>query len=417
MLMPGSQAKSATETENASKEMRLLEAAAQELNARGIAGASIARIAHALGLTRAAVYYYVKDRDTLAAQCYVQTCSSMRADLETALRWRANGLDKLLVFLRLSLDPTRSPLAALSELDYFDGRRRAEIAAAHAQNVDTLRALIRSGVDDGSIRPCDDEIVAQTLIGTITWIPLSVDWVEGTEETFRARTVEALADLIVNGYAADPAFRFMPPITIDKFFPPAPQAFDRRGSAAAKIEQVLMTASRLFNRRGIDGTSLDDIMAELGATKGALYHYLDNKPDLVARCYRRAYALYERFADASEQFGKTGLERGLIGLYLNVEAHAHELSPLIQMAGSGALPASLKRDTRRRSRALQQRFREFGQQGQRDGSFRTIDFDAVSQLGAGAFEWLPKWFRADDPRRDGALADEIVTLFIRGLRT
>ncbi|HKD20503.1 MAG TPA: TetR/AcrR family transcriptional regulator [Rhizomicrobium sp.] len=416
MLMPGAAAKPATETEGASKEMRLLEAAAQEFNARGIAGASIARIARALGLTRAAVYYYVKDRDTLAAQCYAQTCSSMRADLETALRWRANGLDKLLVFLRLSLDPARAPLAALSELDYFGGRRRAEIAAAHARNVDTLRALVRSGVDDGSIRPCDDEVIAQTLIGTVTWIPLSVDWVEGTDETFRARTVEALADIVVNGYAADRDFRFRPPIPIEAFFPSPPQAFDRRANSDAKIEQVLMTASRLFNRRGIDGTSLDDIMAELGATKGALYHYLDNKTDLVARCYRRAYGLYERFADASEQLGRSGLERGLIGLYLNVEAHARELSPLIQMAGSGALPANVKRDTRRRSRGLQRRYTEFGLQGQRDGSFRPIDFDAVSQLGAGAFEWLPKWFRADDPRRDGALAQEIVTLFVRGLR-
>ena len=52
---------------------------------------------------------------------------------------------------------------------------------------------------------------------------------------------------------------------------------------------MLMTASRLFNRRGIDGTSLDDITAGLGATKGALYHYLDNKTDLVARCHQAGF--------------------------------------------------------------------------------------------------------------------------------
>jgi AcrR family transcriptional regulator len=415
MLMPDAAAKAATE-ETASKEMRLLEAAAQEFNARGIAGASIARIARAMGLTRAAVYYYVKDRDTLAAQCYAQTCSSMQADLETALRWRASGLDKLLVFLRLSLDPARAPLAALSELDYFDGRRRAEIAAAHARNVGRLRALVRAGVDDGSIRACDDEIIAQTLIGTITWIPLSVDWVEGTDATFRARTVEAVCDLVVNGESADSNYVFEPPVSIDSFFPAPPRAFDRKALAAAKIEQMLATASRLFNRRGIDGTSLDDVMEALGATKGALYHYLDNKTDLVARCYRRGLALYERFADASEQYGRSGLERGLIGLYLNVQAQARELSPLIQMAGASALPAAVKREITRRSRALQKRFRAFGEEGLADGSFRALDFDAVSQLGAGPFEWLPKWFRADDPRSKDALAREIVTFFIRGLR-
>ena len=414
--MPGARAGNATEPESASKELCLLEAAAQEFNARGIAGASIARIAKAMGLTRAAVYYYVKDRDTLAAQCYAQTCSTMRADLETALRWRANGLDKLLVFLRLSLDPQRAPTAALSELDYFSGRRRAEIAAAHERNVESLRGLIREGIADGSIRSCDDEIAAQSIIGFITWIPLSVDWVEGTDSTFRARTVEAACDMIVNGQAAGPDFEFVPPVAIEAFFAPPPQAFDRESVAAAKIEQMLMTASRLFNARGIDGTSLDDVMAALGATKGALYHYLDNKSDLVARCYKRGFALYERFADACAAHGRNGLERGLIGTYLNVQAHARGLSPLIQMAGAAALPAAVKRDITRRSRALQKRFRAFGDEGLADGSFRPLDFDTVAQLGAGAFEWLPKWFRTDDPRAQSVLAQEIIALYVRGLR-
>ena len=215
MLMPS--AKPAADA--ISKEMRLLEAAAQEFNARGIAGASIARIARAMGLTRAAVYYYVKDRDALASLCYAQSCAVMRADLEIALKQRAKGLDKLLVFLRFSLDPKRAPVAALSELDYFTGRRRAEIAAAHVRNVETLRGLIRDGVADGSIRPCDDEIIAQTIIGIMTWIPLSVDWVEGTDETFRARTAEAFCDFIVNGEAADPISHSSRPSTSNRSFP------------------------------------------------------------------------------------------------------------------------------------------------------------------------------------------------------
>src|SRR5579864_8087533 len=48
----------------------LLEAAAAEFNARGISRASISRIAAAKGLTRAAVYYYVRDRDDLVFQAY-----------------------------------------------------------------------------------------------------------------------------------------------------------------------------------------------------------------------------------------------------------------------------------------------------------------------------------------------------------
>lgn len=399
----------------AARHAALLAEAAQEFNARGIAGASVARIAKRLGLSRAAVYYYVADRNDLAVQCYRHTCAVMAADLAAAAKAK-RGLDKVFAFLRLALDPERPPLAALTELEYLKDRDGAEIAAAHAGNVETLRHFIRAGMVDGSIRACDDEIAAQTLIGTITWIPLSVDWVEGTDGTYRARTVEALIDVLNRGEATDPGFEFVPPVAIVEFFPPASNAFDRRAASAAKVEQLLMTASQLFNRRGIDGTSLDDITAELGATKGALYHHLKSKGDLVVRCYRRGFTLYERFADTAEAHGRNGLDRGLIGLYLNVQAHASGLSPLIQMVGASALPAGVRREITRRARALQRRFMSFGKEGLKDGSFRRIDFDAVAQLGAGAFQWLPKWFSFDDPRAGEALARQIVDLFIRGLR-
>ena len=400
----------------AAKHAALLDVAAQEFNARGIAGASIGRIARAMGLTRAAVYYYVKDRDDLAAQCYRRSCEIMASDIDIAAKAGGTGLACLLAYIRTALNPERVPCAVLGELDYFEGRTREAIVRAHESNVAKIRAFIRAGIEDGSVRPCHDEIVAQTLVGTIAWIPLSMDWVEGTDETFRARTVESLVDLVVNGYSRDPAFAFVPPVAIESFFPAPTNVFDRRAASAAKIEQLLRTASQLFNQRGIDGTSLDDITAELGATKGALYHYLANKSDLVVRCHRRGSALYKAFADAAEKFGRNGLESGLIGLYLNVQAQASGLSPLIQLAGSGALPPAIRNEIRRRSRVLQKRFEGFGHKGLADGSSRNVDFDAVAQLSAGAFEWLPKWFSADEPRAREGLAREIVDLFVRGLR-
>jgi AcrR family transcriptional regulator len=415
MLQPNSR----IATEAGHREARhaaLLDAAAQEFNARGIAGASIGRIAKAMGLTRAAVYYYVKDRDDLAAQCYRRSCEITAADLDAAGRVAGAGLAWVLAYIRAALDPDRVPCAVLGELDYFEGRTREAIVRAHESNVAKIRAFIRAGIEDGSVRPCDDEIVAQTLVGTIAWIPLSVDWVEGTDETFRARTAESLVDLIVNGYSKEPDYVFVPPVVIESFFPAPTNAFDRRATSAAKIEQLLRTASRLFNRRGIDGTSLDDITAELGATKGALYHYLANKTDLLVRCHRRGSVLYKDFADAAEKFGRNGLESGLIGLYLNVQAQASGLSPLIQLAGSGALPLAIRTEIRRRSRVLQKRFEGFGRKGLVDGSSRNVDFDAVAQLGAGAFEWLPKWFRTDESGARDDLAREIVDLFVRGLR-
>ena len=86
------------------------------------------------------------------------------------------------------------------------------------------------------------------------------------------------------------------------------------------------------------------------------------------------------------------------------------------MDGHEALPPAFRRSLRRRNRAIQQRYEGFGDLGIADGSFRPIDFNAVSQFTAGAFEWLPKWFDPADPRAEEILADEIVRLFENGLR-
>jgi len=414
MLQPAARKESEVESRDL-RHAALLDAAAQEFNARGISGASVARIAHALGLTRAAVYYYVKDRDDLAAQCYARSCALMADDLAHAFE-AADGLERILAFVRRALEPARAPSAVLSELDYLEGHQHDEILEAHNSNIETLRSFVRAGIADGSVRRCDDEIIAQTVFGVIAWTPLSIAWVEDTDSDFRARTVEALTDLLTNGEAKARAFRFLPHVSIRTFFSQPWNAFDRKAAAAAKIEQLLMTASRLFNRHGIDGTSLDDVTAALGATKGALYHYLKSKNDLVLRCYRRSFDLTERFADACEALGRNGLERSLIGLYLNVQAHTSGLAPLVLMSGASALPAAARREIMRRARRLQKRFRSFGEEGLMDGSFRSIDFDVVAQLGAGAFEWLPKWFSPHDSRAPEQLAREIVDLFVRGLR-
>lgn len=415
MLQPGPQAleKLAARTREA-RVAALLDEAAREFNARGVAGASLSRIARAVGLTRAALYYYVKDRGDLALQAYLRGCERMADDL-TASADASDGLSAVLAWLRLSLDADRPAQAVLSELDVLPEPGRSRVAAAHALNVERLRALIRGGVADGSIRSCDDEVIAQALIGSVAWAQLTEAWVEGDHTVFRAHRAEALADLIADGQAADPATPFTCPVSIDGFFPRAPNAFDRDAVAQAKLDQLLMTASQLFNRRGVEGVSLDEIAGELGATKGAVYHYLENKTDLVVRCYRRAFDIYERIS-AATAVGRTPLEQSLIGLWLNVQAHASGLSPLIQMAGAEALPAGPRREIQGRARAIQRHFRAMGDAGVASGVNRDIDIDTLSEIGAGVFQWLPKWFDRDDPRAAGAVADELTRLFIGGLR-
>lgn len=50
---------------------------------------------------------------------------------------------------------------------------------------------------------------------------------------------------------------------------------------ALKRNQILDVAQRLIYTKGYEQMSIQDILAELGISKGAFYHYFDSKPNLL----------------------------------------------------------------------------------------------------------------------------------------
>jgi AcrR family transcriptional regulator len=67
-----------------------------------------------------------------------------------------------------------------------------------------------------------------------------------------------------------------------------------RGEATR--ERILEAAARAFDRRGYLGVNLNDVVQELGLTKGALYHFFPTKERLAAEIVRRHFAAWERLA-------------------------------------------------------------------------------------------------------------------------
>jgi AcrR family transcriptional regulator len=51
--------------------------------------------------------------------------------------------------------------------------------------------------------------------------------------------------------------------------------------AKSRIGEVYATAARLFEQRGYDATSIQDIADELGVLKGSLYYYFSSKEELL----------------------------------------------------------------------------------------------------------------------------------------
>lgn len=400
-----------------SKRDAVLDAAARQLNARGVSQTSLSEIAAGLGVSRAALYYYVEDREDLVFQCYRRACEAMARDLDAAAKAAGSGLDRLSAFVDLALDADRPEPAALAEVGALGSPHRETIEGLHHGNVAQLIDLIEAGQDDGSIRPCDPLIVAQAIVGVVSWIPLVPRWTGEPEAGFRARARSGALTLVRDGVATDPqAALAFDPLDIALLRRPRGNAFDRDAAAAQKLEELLRAASRLFNRKGIEATSIDEIAAEVGATKGAVYHYLTDKPDLVARCFRRAFNLSDRILQAVELAPGTAMQRNLAGVALLVEANlTDEFCPLAPLAGVEALPLEARDEIVARVRALEQGYPQVAREGLADGSVRDVDLTAVAQAMAGAFGWLHKWWRPE-LASPAAVISEHLRLLAGGLR-
>lgn len=387
----------------------VLNEAARRLNASGVSLASLSEIAQALGLTRAALYYYVEDRDDLVFQCYRRACEVMARDLDAAAKAPGTGLDRLKAFVELSLEEERPEPAVLSEVASLPSPQRETIEGLRQGNLAQLIDLIEAGQRDGSIRPAHSLVVAQAIVGMVSWIPLAPRWTGEPQAGFRERAKAGALTLVGEGVAADPERALgYAPLDIAILRPERGNLFDRDAAGAMKLEELLRAASRLFNRKGVDATSVDEIAAEVGATKGVIYHYLADKPDLVARCYRRAFSLSDRILSAVEMAGGSAIERVLSGTALLVEANVRdEFCPLAPLAGVEALPVEARDEIVARVRSLEHGYPEVAREGLADGTVRDVELTGVAVAMAGAFGWLHKWFAPEIVAPQVVVAEQV----------
>src|SRR6201999_1493163 len=62
----------------------------------------------------------------------------------------------------------------------------------------------------------------------------------------------------------------------------------RRGRPGYDLEAVLQAAVEVFNERGYDGASMEDLSKRLGIAKSAIYHHVAGKEELLRMALDRA---------------------------------------------------------------------------------------------------------------------------------
>jgi AcrR family transcriptional regulator len=172
----------AEETRFQLQKNRMLKAAARCFNQKGFSGTSLRDVADVLGLTDAALYYYVRNKEELVYLCYVRAADLGREALEKARIEGRDGMDVMLRYLRYHIEMIvgeDGPIAIMSEIPSLKPEHRDEVLELSRQHSTKFEAVLASGIEDGSIVECNVRMTGNAIMGSLNWIP---KWYHGDSE-------------------------------------------------------------------------------------------------------------------------------------------------------------------------------------------------------------------------------------------
>ena len=167
-------ARKASETRWELQKDRMLRAAARCFNEKGYSGTSLKDVANILGLTDAALYYYVRNKEELVYLCYLRAGEVGREALDRAVDKGCDGLDSVRRYLRYHLHAMtgdRGPIAIMSEIPSLKPEHREEILEISRHHSARFEAILERGIEDGSIAPCDVRMTGNAIMGSLNWVP------------------------------------------------------------------------------------------------------------------------------------------------------------------------------------------------------------------------------------------------------
>jgi AcrR family transcriptional regulator len=181
------------------KREAVIRAAARAFNERGYHHTSLDDIAADLGVTKPTVYYYVANKEQLLFECFLAGLTPIREAFRDAERLAGTARERLEAVIRGYAAAIASEygwcMVRAHDQDLGPEMRR-QINVLKSEIDQGIRRLLRAGMDDGSIAPCDPKITAFAMAGALNWI---AHWYRADQALSAAEVAAAFVDFFEHG--------------------------------------------------------------------------------------------------------------------------------------------------------------------------------------------------------------------------
>lgn len=179
----------------------ILHAAAKAFNENGIKNTSLDDVAATLGVSKPALYHYVSCKNEMIQQCLVIAAEESLQLFDDANKQPGTGLEKLRFMLKswanfITTDFGRT--IVLIRTNTLDEESQQDLRLAHRAILQRVENLVKEGIDDGSIRPCNTTVTTLAMMGMFNSL---AHWHRESGELNVEEIVSELLDSLENGIA------------------------------------------------------------------------------------------------------------------------------------------------------------------------------------------------------------------------
>jgi AcrR family transcriptional regulator len=193
-----------------------------------------------------------------------------------------------------------------------------------------------------------------------------------------------------------------------------------RDTVVDSRQEILRTAARLFQQRGYDATSMNDVAAALKLSKGGLYHHFQSKDEILFEIMNHAMEITQErvlnpvrgIADPEERL------RALIRLHIEVVLSPRDREITVMLHENHPLPPALRKRINARKKDyihfLESLMTEVQIKAQHQTKGKVSPRAAAFAL-LGMINWIYQWYKPEGELQAQNLIPQFTELIFGGI--